>query len=207
MAMKILLCNISKRYNKQWIFKDCSYTIESGKKYAITGTNGSGKSTLLQCIAGATQLSKGNIEYTIQDAKIESDKAFQYLTFSAPYLELLEELTLTEMLDFHLKFKPFYENISIEFVLEKVNLITSKDKQIGNFSSGMKQRLKLALAFFSKSDLILLDEPTANLDAEGILLYKDLIKNHLHHRTTIISSNDVNEYDFCDKVINIEDYK
>jgi ABC-2 type transport system ATP-binding protein len=205
--MKILLCNISKRYNKQWIFKDCSYTIESGKKYAITGTNGSGKSTLLQCIAGATQLSKGIIEYTIQNAKIESDKAFQYLTFSAPYLELLEELTLSEMLDFHIKFKPFYENISIEFVLEKVNLITSKDKQIGNFSSGMKQRLKLALAFFSKSYMILLDEPTANLDAEGILLYKDLIKNHLHHRTTIISSNDVNEYDFCDTIINIEDYK
>ncbi len=205
--MKILLCNISKRYNKQWIFKNCSYTIEAGKKYAITGTNGSGKSTLLQCIAGSTQLSKGTIEYSSNDTIIAPEKAYQYLTFSAPYFELLEELTLQEMIEFHIKFKPFYNDVTINQVVEKVNLQSAKNKQIGNFSSGMKQRLKLAMAFFSISNTILLDEPTANLDAEGIAIYKDLIKNNLHNRTTIISSNDSNEYDFCNELIRIEDYK
>jgi ABC-2 type transport system ATP-binding protein len=205
--MRILTCNLGKRYNKEWIFKDFSYTFDEGNAYAITGPNGSGKSTLLQCIAGATHTSKGSIQYFIQDKEITTDKAFTHLSFAAPYLELLEELTLKEMLQFHQKFKPFYTDISDAEVAAMVGLTTSMQKQIGNFSSGMKQRLKLALAFFSNTSLLLLDEPTANLDAKGIALYQQLIAQYRKDRTTLISSNDKEEYHFCKEIIAIENYK
>jgi ABC-type multidrug transport system ATPase subunit len=205
--MKILTCNSGKRYNKEWIFKDFSYEFADGIAYAITGPNGSGKSTLLQCLAGATHLSKGSIQYYLKEKEITADKTFLHLSFAAPYLELLEELTLEEMLNFHQKFKPFYGGITNKEAAHIVGLATSMQKQIGNFSSGMKQRLKLALAFFSNTQLLLLDEPTANLDAKGVALYQDLILEYRNNRTTIISSNDKEEYNFCKEVIIIEDYK
>jgi ABC-2 type transport system ATP-binding protein len=207
MPMKILACNTSKRYNKEWIFKDFSYELEAGEAYAITGPNGSGKSTLLQAISGAINLSKGSIQYFIKDVEIAAEKAFNYLSFAAPYLELPEELTLQELLNFHQQFKPFYPSINTTEAAAMVGLEASMQKQIGNFSSGMKQRLKLALAFFSHTDLLLLDEPTANLDDRGIALYKTLMETYRGNRTLVISSNDSEEYTVCNNVININDWK
>ncbi len=205
--MTISVFNMGKRYLNEWIFKQVNYTFEQGKSYALIGANGSGKSTLLQCIAGAIHPTKGSITYTTNYNTIPTDAAYNYISMAAPYLELVEELTLWEMFQFHLKFKPLYSSLTITQIIELVQLTNSTHKQIGNFSSGMKQRAKLALAFFSNTTTLLLDEPTANLDEQGITLYHTLLQHYHYNRTIIISSNTLQEYRSCQHILNVNDYK
>ena len=202
--MKISLQNVGKRYNREWIFRHLNFDFSSAQSYAITGSNGSGKSTLLQVIAGSTIHSEGKLFYEKQDG-ITVNEPYKYCAIAAPYLELIEELTATELLDFHAGFKKL--TASVQEILHSVNLDKSAKKQIRYFSSGMKQRLKLAQAFFSESDVLFLDEPTTNLDSEGISLYQNLVTNNTHNRLLIISSNVPQEYEFCKEVIKMEDFK
>jgi len=203
--MHIKLTNTGKRFNREWIFRHFEYEFLSGKKYAITGSNGSGKSTLLQVISGAISHNEGKIEMIFNGSPILEENCFQYLSIAAPYLELIEEMTATEFLNFHASLKPLTH--STESILSFINLEKAAQKQIRYYSSGMKQRLKLAQAFFCSTPLLLLDEPTTNLDAEGIALYQQLIAEHSHQKLVIISSNDPQEYSFCDEVIAIANYK
>ena len=205
--MQITLSNTGKRFNREWIFRHCSYEFEQGKKYAITGPNGSGKSTLLQVIAGATIHNEGTIEYRNEQLEIDNGQHYSLLSIAAPYLELIEEMTAKEMLEFHARFKPLTAALDITAMLKIVGLEKAVDKQIRYFSSGMKQRLKLAQAFFSNTPVLLLDEPTTNLDADGIALYLSLINNYTKDRLVIVSSNVKQEYDFCEEVLEISDYK
>ena len=152
--------------------------------------------------------SEGTISFssiTNTSFAIKPEIIYQEIAFCAPYLELLEEMTAMEILNFHCAFKKF--TTSHLDLLEKVGLIQAKDKQIRYFSSGMKQRLKLALAFFSDTPVLLLDEPTSNLDEQGIMLYQELIEKQTEGRTVIICSNDKSEYHFCEHILSIEDYK
>lgn len=203
--MKISLQDAGKRYNREWIFRHINYEFFPGIKYAITGANGSGKSTLLQVIAGATLQSEGAVTFTNTRDSNSVAEAYKFLSVAAPYLELIEEMTATEFLVFHSKFKPLSKKA--DFILQEMELAASASKQIRYFSSGMKQRLKLAQAFFSETPVLLLDEPTTNLDENGIVLYHSLIEKYTSNRLVIVSSNDQQEYSFCDNVIKIEDYK
>ncbi|MBS1497422.1 MAG: ABC transporter ATP-binding protein [Bacteroidetes bacterium] len=202
--MQITCNNLGKRYNREWIFRHFNFEFSLANKYAITGANGSGKSTLLQVIAGAILHTEGNVVFN-NNKNIEPDKIYSQLAFASPYLELIEEMTAIEFLHFHASFKPL--NLSIDSVLEQVSLQSAAHKQIRYFSSGMKQRLKLAQAFFSNTPILLLDEPTSNLDAEGIALYHRLINNIAKERLVIISSNDKQEYACCNEIISVADYK
>ena len=205
--MNITLSNTGKRFNREWIFRHCSYTFASGKNYAITGPNGSGKSTLLQVIAGATLHNEGTIEYSDEQRTTPNEQHYTNISIAAPYLELIEEMTAKEMLQFHSKFKPLIQSLGIEEMLSIVGLENAINKQLRYFSSGMKQRLKLAQAFFSNTPVLLLDEPTTNLDADGIALYQSLISNYTKDKLVIVSSNVKEEYSFCEEVIEISDYK
>ena len=209
----VRLFNVGKRFNREWIFRHCSYDFHSAKTYAITGPNGSGKSTLLQVIAGATLHNEGTVEYqngqqtTDNRRRTDDEQHYKNISIAAPYLELIEEMTANEMLNFHSKFKPLIQSISIEEILKIVGLENAINKQIRYFSSGMKQRLKLAQAFFSNTPVLLLDEPTTNLDADGVALYHTLISNYTKDKLVIVSSNVKQEYDFCEEVIEIGKYK
>jgi ABC-type multidrug transport system ATPase subunit len=205
--MRISLSESGKRFNRDWIFRKFSYEFEPGRSYAIVGPNGSGKSTLLQVAGGAIAASTGEIRYTIDSRAIEPDEVYQYISIAAPYLELIEEMTVLEFLDFHQKFKPLLRSISISQIIDLVGLEKATNKQIRYYSSGMKQRVKLAQAIFSDTPCLLLDEPCTNLDAEGIALYKSLIKNYCGDRLVLVSSNDEQEYFFCEERISILDYK
>lgn len=205
--MQITLNNVGKRFNREWIFRHCSYQFQPGKKYAITGSNGSGKSTLLQVISGSLTHNEGTIEIKNEQQTTNSEQLYSYISIAAPYLELIEEMTAKEMLDFHAQFKPLISSLSKDEMLETVGLKTAVNKQIRYYSSGMKQRLKLAQAFFSSTPVLLLDEPTTNLDADGIALYQTLISNYTKDKLVIVSSNVKQEYDFCEEVIEIGDYK
>jgi ABC-type multidrug transport system ATPase subunit len=179
-----------------------------GRAYAITGPNGSGKSTLLQAIAGSMQLSEGSIVWNDQQEKnIDAEQIYKQLAIAAPYLELIEEMTAKEFLEFHAQFKPLIATLSIDEILSIIGLEKALGKQIRYFSSGMKQRVKLAQAIFSDVPLLLLDEPCTNLDATGYALYHSLIKNYCMSKLIVVSSNDEQEFNFCDQVVKIMDYK
>jgi ABC-type multidrug transport system ATPase subunit len=201
--MKISLLNLGKRFNREWIFRHFNYQFNSQKSYAITGPNGSGKSTLLQVIAGATTLSEGSINY--EDVKY--DDIYKCISIAAPYLELVEEMTLNEFLNFHNGLKNWLPFLTTKKIISLLQLEKAADKQIRYYSSGMKQRVKLAQAIFSNVPVILLDEPATNLDEEGIFLYKNLVNGYCKNRLLIVSSNDKQEYGFCDEVIDMKEIK
>lgn len=205
--MRISLSDSGKRFNRDWIFRKFSFDFQAGHSYAIVGPNGSGKSTLLQVAGGAIAASTGDIKYSIDEKNIEPDEVYQYISIAAPYLELIEEMTVLEFLEFHAQFKPLISSISIKDIIALVGLEKATNKQIRYYSSGMKQRVKLAQAIFSDTPCLLLDEPTTNLDAEGMALYKKLITDHSAGRLVIVSSNDEQEYFFCEEKISISDYK
>ena len=205
--MKISLQNIGRRFNRDWIFRGIDFTFTSGKIYAVLGPNGSGKSTLLQVLNGSLSPSAGDISYFYEDKPVEIDKVYQHLSLAAPYLELIEEFSLSEVIDFHFKFKPYKAGINKNEVIELLAMPGSKNKLIKYFSSGMKQRLKLALAFCADTPMLMLDEPTSNLDTQGVDWYLSLVQKFAQNRLTIICSNQEHEYSFCDERLNIVDYK
>ncbi len=205
--IEIQLKEASKRFQYEWIFKNLSVTISQGQSIALTGSNGSGKSTLLKCISGSIPLSSGHIRFKQVDKILPESDWFNFLTISAPYLELPEEFTLSELLDFHFKFKSPLNKISKEEILEIIYLEAHADKMISQFSSGMKQRLKLGLALLSEVPIVLLDEPTSNLDRKGIEWYQDLIDKFGQNRILIVCSNESREYEFCQQKVVLGDYK
>jgi len=204
--MKISLNKAGRRFNQEWIFRNFDYEFHTPGKYAILGPNGSGKSTLLSLILGSLSPSEGEISYQ-GEKTIAVDDIYKHLSFAAPYLDLIEEFTLEETIDFHFKFKGLYKGMSKAAVLELLGLEKSQDKALKYFSSGMKQRTKLALAFCADTPILLLDEPTSNLDQQGVRWYLDLIDNFTDKRLVIVGSNQEVEYSFCQHLIQITDYK
>lgn len=202
--MKISLIDTGKRYNREWIFRHVTRDFQTGNSYAITGSNGSGKSTLLQVIAGAIAFNEGKILVNDQPA---TDDLFKLVSMAAPYLELIEEMTGIEFLSFHRQFKPFIQDWDAQTVLQQVDLTHAANKQIRYYSSGMKQRVKLAQCILSDCPIVLLDEPCTNLDEKGINLYHHLIESFTKERCVIVSSNDKTEYSFCKEQIEIQQYK
>jgi ABC-type multidrug transport system ATPase subunit len=198
----IILNNCGKKFNREWIFRRLNYQFDIGKAYAITGHNGSGKSTLLQCIAGNMNFNEGNLQLPVA-----AEKHFQQLSICTPYLELIEEMTGVEFLAFHSSFKPLTRHKTIDEILLQVGLSKAANKQISKYSSGMKQRLKLAQAIFSDTPLLLLDEPCTNLDKDGYALYQNLIQENCTNKIVIICSNEEAEIHFCNARIHINDYK
>ena len=205
--MTISLSDAGKRFNRDWIFRHFNYQFENGQAYAITGPNGSGKSTLLQVLGGSMMTSEGEISYTLPAAQCTTENIFKYMSICAPYLEVMEEMTFLEFLNFHQGFKPLLPGISNDYIISITGLEKAAHKQIRYYSSGMKQRVKLAQCIFSETPLVLLDEPCTNLDTEGIRLYHRLIEQHCSNRLVVVSSNDEEEYKFCKTVLTMSDWK
>ncbi|MCU0443406.1 MAG: ABC transporter ATP-binding protein [Microscillaceae bacterium] len=205
--MQLKIENLGKKFQYEWIFRDLTYQFEQGQAYAILGTNGSGKSTLLQVIAGILSPSQGSISYQADNQRISSESWFRYMVFASPYLELIEEFTLLESINFHQQFKKLKNGLKVKDFIQILGLEKSKNKPIKYFSSGMKQRLKLGLAFYSQTPILMLDEPTSNLDAQGIEWYKHEVLQNLNNRLTIICSNQPYEYNFCTNLLNINEFK
>lgn len=205
--MTISLSDAGKRYNRDWIFRHVTYQLTPGNFYAITGPNGSGKSTLLQAISGSLLLNEGKCEWSLPQQSLTPENVYRHVSICAPYLELIEEMTAKEFLDFHQGFKPFLPGLTTQNIIEILGLEKATHKQIRFYSSGMKQRVKLAQCIFSDTALVLLDEPCTNLDSTGINLYHSLIQKYCSNRLVVVSSNDEVEYGFCKEKINISDYK
>ena len=207
-SMELVLNNVGKRYRYDWIFRHLDFHFETGKKYAILGPNGSGKSTLLKVLSGHLSPSKGKIRFKHKDAEIRIDQVYHQLSYAAPYIDLIEEMTLEEAIKFHLKFKSMQNGLNTKSIIELLDFSHSRHKEIRFFSSGMKQRLKLVLAICSNTEFLLLDEPTTNLDKQGFDWYRSLIENYVTSvRLVIVASNVEMDYAFCESSLNILDFK
>ncbi len=206
-AMKISLSQVSKRYHQHWIFKNITYTFESPNIYAILGANGSGKSTLMRIIASIQGINSGTIQYENNGKIIVPEKVFEQISYCAPGLDIIEEMTLKEFLDFHFSFKKIIKNHSIDSIINEIGLSNSKHKILSEYSSGMKQRVKLAQAFFADTPILLLDEPCSNLDQQGVLQYQELLQNYAPNRLTIIASNEEREYSQAKHHIPVEQFQ
>jgi ABC-type multidrug transport system ATPase subunit len=186
------------------LFEDISLQFQTPSSTALLGINGSGKSTLLQIIATYILPGKGKVRYIHNGIELEDESVYQFISYSAPYLELIEEMTLREFFLYHFKFKKAL--IPVEQIIAEIGLQASQHKLIEKFSSGMKQRVKLAQAIFSDTPVLFLDEPCTNLDAHGIDLYHRLIETYTRNRILFVASNDENEYKVCRQFIRIDEF-
>ncbi len=208
-TLHISLTNISKRFLAEWIFRDVNLEISSGEKIVILGPNGSGKSTLLQAVSSYQIATKGKLVYKENDKILEEENIFERMTITAPYLELIEDYSLRESIEHQAIFKPFLPGLNTEKIIEISGLgKKNADKPIRLYSSGMKQRAKLTLAVLADCPLLLLDEPCSNFDRNAVNWYDQLIADYAMHKTIIVCSNNVREeFSFCTRELNIENYK
>ncbi|MDP4292488.1 MAG: ATP-binding cassette domain-containing protein [Bacteroidota bacterium] len=206
--IRLTLQDTGKRFNREWIFRSLNITLQQGDNLAILGANGSGKSTLARVMSGFMIPSAGNVIFEIEGNVIDSNACYRHLSYAAPYLDLPEEFTLSGMLDFHRKFKPIVNDLSTPDLIARLGMEQHAHKPIVKFSSGMKQRVKLLLAVLTRVPLTFLDEPTVNLDDEGIEWYRNLLAEYADQRILVICSNhQIAEHDFCPKVLHLSDYK
>jgi ABC-type multidrug transport system ATPase subunit len=187
--MNVQLVNIGKRFKSEWIFRKVNHNFKPETITAILGPNGSGKSTLLQCAAGYVVPSEGELKYSIESQAINIEDVFKHLSIASPYINLNESLTLKEVVDLQRKFKPFLSEFTTEQIISISNLEAATNKAIQNFSSGMKQRLRLTLAILADSKLLFLDEPLSNLDKAGESWYHQMLGDYSAGRTIVICSN------------------
>lgn len=206
--LEITLEKAGKKFRSDWIFKNLDLTLKQGEKWWIKGPNGSGKSTLLKSICGAIYLNEGSLKFINAGKEEERINFFKHFTLVAPYSDLIEEFTLQETIYFHFSFKKILEGIEVSEIVEKLMLKGSEGKYLKEFSSGMKQRVKLGLAIFSDSPLLLLDEPLMNLDDSGVKWYLDLIQQYGIDKTIVVCSNNIEaEHAFCDRQLEIINFK
>lgn len=210
--MRLEARGLGRRYGRQWIFRDLSHTFEWGTATAILGPNGAGKSTLLSILAGQLLPTEGAVHYELGPGgkPLPVAEVPRQLAYCAPYLELPEDFTLLELLAFHTRLKPLRPGVSTTDLVEIMYLQKARHQAVRTFSSGMKQRLKLGLALYAAAPLLLLDEPTTNLDATGAAWYQAQVaaaRQADAHRVVIVSSNVPAEYGFCEAAVRITDFQ
>lgn len=202
--MEVILTSISKSFGRETVVDGLSCTLASGSRTAILGPNGSGKSTLLQLIAGALVPSSGSIQHQRNGARVPADEVYRQVSIASPYLGLYEDLSLRQVIRFHAGFKPLRTGITPEGLSSIAYLDHAHDKPVQHFSSGMKQRLKLALAILTDAPLLLLDEPVSNLDAEATEWFRALMREHIDGRTLVVASNrQAAEHELCTERIEL----
>lgn len=204
--MNILLSDIGKRFGKHWLFRHLNETFSLDQRIGVKGINGSGKSSLLQVIAGISLPSEGKLQYQAKDGSdLDLNHLAGKLSIVSPYMDLPEQLSISELYQFQSSFLPFKKGIGLKELLETTLLESKEDSSIKQFSSGMKQRLKLGLAFLGSAEVLLLDEPCSNLDEAGKALYRKLLTEHTQGRILFIASNEEEtELIDCTKIIDLD---
>jgi ABC-type multidrug transport system ATPase subunit len=205
--MKILAENLEKKFRQEYVIKNFNFEFRDHQKYAIVGPNGSGKSTLLQLLSQFSLPTKGTVTYfDNQGIKIENDQSYKKISFAAPYSEIIEEFSVGELISFLVSIQNLPSEFNINTFEEFSELKTNPNKLIKDFSSGMKQKTKLTLAFSAPRPFLFLDEPTTNLDSKS----KDWFQRKLEgekDKLIVIASNEESEIKFCEERIQILDFK
>jgi ABC-type multidrug transport system ATPase subunit len=200
--LHIKLENIGKKYYQRWIFKDISHDFQASSRLALVGKNGSGKSTLLRIIAGQLSPSSGKLSGYKEGKKIGVDHFFRYISWAGPFTALYPDLTITEQIALHFQFKPCLVEEPAQ-IMDILDLRPHQDKKLRFYSSGMLQRAKVGLALFTRSDVLLLDEPTSNMDPENAQMILDLIEKYIDNRIYVLASNMEREYQSFEHILRL----
>jgi ABC-type multidrug transport system ATPase subunit len=201
--MDLSIQKLSKAFNQRTVFKELTFHIASGSRFAITGPNGSGKSTLLKVLSGGLLPSGGHIQYTLNSQAIPDDILYRYVHFVAPYNTVIEELNLPELFLLHHRLGLLKGYKQYADWHERLEYPFDPERQIKAFSSGMKQRIKLGLALLDDRPLIMLDEPGSNLDAQGKEWFYQLLNELSTSQTLIIASNESAEIAYCSSSVSV----
>ena len=209
--------NLAHSFFGKILFKDLSFELSSGDSLAITGKNGSGKSTLIKIIANLLRPVRGKITLCSGESEVSGaseisgasevlrENFYIHAGMSAPYLNLYDELTGLENLEFFSSLKNGQDS-NIDTLLKRADIYDSRNKSVKNYSSGMKQRLKLCFALLNDPGVLLLDEPMTNLDTDGADFVRDIASEQKARGILIIATNNPDEAALCSKKITIEDY-
>ena len=200
--------NLSKNFGRRLIFKDINFRVECSGIMGISGPNGSGKSTLVKIIAGISSPSGGKIIHNIDGDEILSENLHNYIGFVSPYLVLYEEFSAWENLNYFAEIREVkFNKEKIEYLLNQFLLFDRKNDMVKTYSSGMKQRLKFIFALMHSPKLIILDEPTSNLDQEGKDSVYKIITEEGKSSIVIIASNEASDLSLCSSELKLEDFK
>lgn len=194
--------NLTRKFDRKAIFENLNFELKSSSSTAITGRNGSGKSTLIKIISNLLSQSSGELNLYHGENKVKRENVFKYIGFVSPYLNLYDEFTGYENLKIISDIRGYgHENIDI--VLNRVGLFPRRNDLLKIYSSGMKQRLKIAFSILHEPEVLLLDEPTSNLDTDGISIVDDIVSEYKANKIVIIATNDAHERSLCEKEINL----
>lgn len=188
--MNVTLDNISKRYSSNWILRNVNYEFSEDHVYAVKGDNGSGKSTLLMMLSGLLAPSVGSIIYEHRSKRISNDEIFEHVSFWGPYVSLMKNLTVKEMISYYIKNRKLRNDASVSEVFDSINIKVSPKAIVKSLSSGQMQRVGLYLTILAETSILLLDEPGSYLDQEGKAWYQELLKRENGNRIIVIASNE-----------------
>jgi heme exporter protein A len=195
--VQLQIDGLSKQYSTRWVLRNIHAELQQGDVLLITGHNGAGKSTLLRLLGGLQRPTSGTVTYIVDKEEFEPSDARSFLAMVGPDVQLYRELTAIE----HLRFVndvrgSGYSDDEQRRLLGDVGLGGSEDALVGSFSSGMQQRLRYALALMTEPAVLLLDEPTTNLDAVGIALVDRVVAEQRERGITIIATNDRRDWQY-----------
>lgn len=205
---RLKLDNVTMIFGRRLIFKEINFEFNNGNVYGIAGHNGSGKSTLSKIISGIIAPTKGKIIHTENEKKIIPEKLHDYLGFVSPYLVLYDEFTAEENLIHFSRIRGHkFDKEKAKHLLNHFGIYDRRNDLLKGYSSGMKQRMKFVFALMHNPRLLLLDEPTSNLDNEGKESVYQIIQEESKKNLVIIASNEETDLSYCNKVLEVEMFK
>ena len=199
---------LNKSFGRRLIFNDLQFKFDKSGVYGISGPNGSGKSTLVKIIAGIIGASQGKIFHKLDEKEIAEENLHNHIGFVSPYLVLYEEFTTYENLKLFADIRGVkFNQERVDYLLNKFLIFKRKDDLLKTYSSGMKQRVKFIFALMHSPQLLILDEPTSNLDDEGKKSVYEIVKEEGQKNIVLIASNEKNDLELCDDTVYLEKYK
>lgn len=202
------LNNLIKYFGRRLIFDGINFSFKSRNIYGISGPNGSGKSTLVKIIADLISPTRGKVEHKFGEKIIEPEDLHNYLGFVSPYLFLYDEFTAEENLNYSANIRGIkFNQDRSDYLLRELKLFDRRNDLVRGYSSGMKQRLKFIFALLHEPQLIILDEPTSNLDNPGKEIVYRIITEESKKNLVVIASNEDSDLSLCTEVIELEKFK
>lgn len=185
---------LAKKFGRTGIFRDITFTVAAGESLCVTGRNGSGKSTLLKILAGLLSPSAGSVKHMLGN-EIPKAAWLGHTGYTGPLVNPYDELTAQEHIDFVGKCPA--DRAAADSLLDRFDLARHRNKKVRHYSSGMKQRLRIILAVLNDPPVLILDEPSTNLDGDGKEVFRSYLDSIRDGRIIIIATNDAAEERLC----------
>jgi heme exporter protein A len=207
-TVMLRLENVRKEFSRRIIFDKISLSLTNGESLAITGINGSGKSTLVKIIAGILSPTRGALILSVNGKEMKLEQYHNFIGFVAPYVQMYDEFSAYENLKFFTRIRGLkFDQQYVDDILDRVLLFDRRHDAVRTYSSGMKQRLKYAFAMLHKPDILIFDEPRANLDRHGIATAYSIMEEHKPEGILILATNDNEDLSYAQTVVNLDDLK